>query len=273
MKVSPVLSIIAVVFCLCVVSCTPDATPFPVDIPTVNNNTPPPGSQSTLRYALAANTEGSISDLALIQAAAQVEQLTEPINTDDLGSRYDLVVAYGDIPDGTRSPTVPHIALVINPLIAPLDNTVLRNIVRRSLNPQAIVAALELPGAEAATLESSPSSILRAELANAGWPDGLSLILAYAYTPGVVNVTEQLQLTGIRAQLLALTESELVSAFEEDRIQAALISWKTPEEREDWVSRFGSDNVLDLYSVPISYLAVSGLEVEFTPGGWPIPGD
>jgi hypothetical protein len=261
---------IAVVFCLCIVGCTPDATPFPVDIPTITS-TPPLSSQSTLRYALSANTENLVSDLAAIQAAAQVEQLTEPINGDDLGSRYDLVVAYGDLAGGIRSPIVHHIALILNSSIAPLDNAILINILRRSLNPQEIVTALEMSGAEANAFESASPMILRTELANAGWPDGLSLILAYAYTPGITNVSEQLQVAGIRAQLLALPDNEISIAFEEGRIQAALIAWKTPEEREDWVSRFGSDNVIDLYSVPISYLAISGLEVEFTTSGWPLP--
>jgi hypothetical protein len=267
MKVSAVS---AVVFCLCIVGCTPDATPFPVDIPTISS-TPLPGSQSTLRYALAANTENLVSDLAVMQAAAQVEQLTEPINTDDLGSRYDLVVAYGDLAEGIHSPIVHHIALILNPSIAPLDNAILINILRRSLNPQNIVTALEMAGAEANVFESASPMTLRTELANAGWPDGLSLILAYAYTPGIANVSEQLQQVGIKAQLLALTENEIGVAFEEGRIQAALMVWKTPEERQDWVSRFGSDNVIDLYSVPISYLAISGLKVEFTASGWPIP--
>jgi hypothetical protein len=269
MKFSNV-STLAVIFCLCIVGCTPDATPFPVDIPTISS-TPPAGSQSTLRYALSANTENLVSDLAVIQAAAQVEQLTEPINNGDLGNRYDLVAAYGDLAEGTRSPIVHHITLILNPVIAPLDNAILINILRRSLNSQDIVTTLKMAGAEPNVLESSPTAIMRTELANAGWPDGLSLILAYAYTPGVVNVAEQLQRAGIRAHLLTLTEKEIRIAFEEGRIQAALMVWKTPEEREDWVSRFGSDNVIDLYSIPISYLAISGLKVEFTASGWPIP--
>ena len=264
------LSPITFLICLWLVSCTPEATPFPVDIPTIGS-TSAPNSQFTVRYALAANTENLVSDLAVIQAETQVEQLTEPVNNDDLGNRYDLVAAYGDLVDGTRSPIVHHIALVINPSIPPLDNTILIDILRRSLDTQAIVNAVDISGAEANVFDSSSPVILRTELANAGWPDGLKLILAYAYTPGAATVAEYLGLAGIHAQLLALTENEVIMTFAEDRIQAALITWKTAEERESWVSQFRSENVIDLYSIPISYVVVSGLNVEFTTSGWPIP--
>jgi hypothetical protein len=269
MKISA-LSPITFLICLWLVSCTPEATPFPVDIPTISS-TSAPNSQSTLRYALAANTENLVSDLAVIQAEAQIEQLTAPINNDDLGSHYDLATAYGDLEGGTRSPIVNHIALVLNPSIAPLDNKILINILRRSLDTKAIVTALDISGVEANAFDPLSPLMLRTELANAGWPDGLKLILAYAYTPGAATVAEHLGLAGIQAQLLALTEQEVITAFTVGRIQAGLISWKTAEERENWVSKFGDENVLDLYSVPISYIAVSGLDVEFTPSGWPIP--
>jgi hypothetical protein len=152
-----------------------------------------------------------------------------------------------------------------------VDNPLLLNILRRSLNPEIIVSALQMTGAVANTLESLPPMALRTQLANAGWPDGLSLILAYTGTPGVINVAEQLQKAGIQAQLLALAEAEVGSAFEEGRIQAALITWTILEERQDWINRFGNDNVIDLYTIPISYIATEGLKLEFTLGGWPIP--
>lgn len=254
-----------------VAGCTPDATPFPVDLPTTTSSTPPPGSTSTVRYALAENTNGLVNDLALIQAAAQVEQLTEPINSDDLGSRYDMVVTYGDLQGGTRSPSEHHISLIINPATAPLDNPVLRNILRRSLEPQAIVTALEIPGMTANILESSAPTALRTELANEGWPDGLSLTLAYDHTPGVAHITQQLKEAGIQARLLPLTADEIMIAFDEGRIQAAIIAWKTIEEQQGWISHFGDGNVIDLYTVPISYIGAAGIRIEFTPGGWPIP--
>src|SRR5262245_16264955 len=83
---------------LLVAACGPEATPYPVDIPSATTSTPQTSDTSTIRYALAANTNGLVSDLSLIQASAQIEQLTEAVNPADLGNRYDLVAAYGDLP-------------------------------------------------------------------------------------------------------------------------------------------------------------------------------
>jgi hypothetical protein len=252
-------------------ACTPEATPFPVDIPTPESTTQPLGSTSNIRYALAANTEGYMSELSLIQAAAQVEQLTEPINAGELGSRYDIVVTYGDLPDGVHSPVTPHIALVVRPAIPPLDHPFLINILYSSLNPQTIVDTLDIIGAVADKRDPSLPAALRTELANAGWPDGLSLSIAYADTPGALEVANDLEAAGIQARLFPMNQEDMSGAFDEGLIQGALIAWKTPNERTEWVERFGEANVIDLYSIPISYLAIPGMEVTFTPGGWPLP--
>jgi len=261
------------IFALCglfFIACTPEATPFPVDIPTADNVTSVPSSSSTIRYALAANTDGYMGDLAFIQASAQVEQLTDPIDANGLGNRYDLLAAYGDLSGGIRSPITPHVTLVVNPTIPPLDDPFLRNILYRSLNTQAIIDFLAISGTVAAPRESSAPSTLRTELANAGWPDGLRMSVAYAYTPGAPQIIMQFQAAGIQAGVSPMSEDEIRKAFDEGQIQAALISWKTPAERTVWSSRFGEENVIDLYSVPISYIATPGLQITFTPGGWPI---
>jgi hypothetical protein len=255
----------------CLIGCTPEATPFPVDIPPTAGSTPPPGSNAAVRYALAANTEGYVADMGLIKASAQVEQLIEPINPAELGARFDLAAAYGDLPDGVRSPVMPHVALVINPAASPLNDPTLLAVLRRSLNPAAMITVLDIPGATADTIESTSPSVLRTELANAGWPDGMILSLAYAYTPGAAQIAEQLGGSGIHVRLSLLPESEISSAFDDETIQAALIAWETPEERQIWIDRFDETNVIDLYAVPISYIAVEGLTVSFSSAGWPLP--
>jgi hypothetical protein len=268
---SPLLLVIFAIGVSWIAACTPEATPFPVDIPTPSQATLPAGSTSTIRYALAANTEDYIGELSLIQDTAQVEQLTEPIDASDLGSRYDIVAAYGDLPDGLRSPVTPHIAFVMNPAASPLDTPFLLNIVSNSLNPQAIVDLLAIPGTVADTRDSSFPPALRTELANAGWPDGLSLSMAYSNPPGALEIADYLEEAGIQARLLSISEDEMSGAFDEGLIQVALIAWETPEERKEWVDRFGVANVIDLYAVPISYLAIPGMQITFTPGGWPLP--
>ena len=253
------------------VACEPQATPFPASIPTATIALPAV-SITPIRYAVAANTQGLIPHLELIQNAAQVEQLSEPDNPDDLGKRYDIVVAYGDMEEGITSPVKPHIALVLNSDIPPLNNPTLLSVLRRAINPQAIVTALNIPGVVPEIVEAGEPNKLRVELANAGWPDGFSLKMAYAYTPGFAELTEELHAAGIEVDALAMTQEDIGKAFEEKRIQMALIAWVTAEERQVWMVSFGEGNVMDLYSVPISYRAIPELKVTFTADGWPVVG-
>lgn len=262
---------ILILFMLAHSGCTPEATPYPVDAPENGNRNLSAGSTATIRYALATNADGFVSDLALIQASAQVEQLTEPLNPDDIGNQYDLAAAYGDILGGTRSPIVPQATLILHSSAPPLDNPALLEIVRRSLNTQAIAEAMAIDGITAHNREFDVPARLRTELANAGWPDGLSLRLAYTAVPGAVQVATVLQRAGINAHIVSMNEDDLRIAFDNETIQAALVAWVTREERDSWVDSFGQANVLDLYSIPISYIAAEGLFITFTPGGWPLP--
>ena len=212
-----------------------------------------------------------VSDIALIENAAQIEQLDAAINPDDLGSRFEIVAAYGDIPGGTRSPITPHIALVINPTLLPWSDLNILNIFRQSLDPEKITQAIDITGVVAESATSESTSEIHTQLANAGWPDGLSFNFGNAYAPGGEQIIKQWQTAGIDAQKTIMPENEIQTALIEGRIQAALVSWTTPDERGEWVSQFGEDNVIDLYSLPISYLAVPELHLTFTPGGWPLP--
>jgi hypothetical protein len=50
----------------------------------------------------------------------------------------------------------------------------------------------------------------------------------------------------------------------------ALITWATPEQRRTWTDLAGDTNVFDLFTLPISYLAVDGLNINFAPDGFPL---
>jgi hypothetical protein len=68
---------------LLLVGCQPDATPFPVDIPSTPTETP--SAQSALsdvpvRYGLAPNTANAIPNLELISVDTQIIRLSEPVN-------------------------------------------------------------------------------------------------------------------------------------------------------------------------------------------------
>lgn len=273
----PVIGLLCLIILLA--ACGPEATPFPVDLPTPDTamsaslGTPEaaPGvnaAPGVIRYALAANIAGLVDDLSLIEQTARVETLAAPVNPDDLGSRYDIIAAYGDLPGGQRSPIEHHVALVLNPALSPTNDADIAGILRRAINPQAILPAMTIPGAMPELLESDSPTTLRVELANAGWPDGFDLNLVYDDAPGVEAVIAALQ--SISIVVYARQADDALAAFETNQANLALITWSTPEERATWEKREGDANVIPLYTLPISYLAVEGLTITFTPSGWPV---
>lgn len=259
--------------------CGPQPTPFPVDIPAEETQPPAPTEAAPaavepslppgiIRYALAANTAGLVADLPLIEASTQVEQLADPPHPDDLGRRYDILAAFGDLPGGQRSPILQHVALLINP--AAVQQEELAAVLRHSLDPADVLAALAAPGTAAEPLAIPSVTARRVELANAGWPDGINLNLAYTFAPGAAQAAAALQAARIGTQPAQMTAEALNSALETGQIHLALIVWKTPDERAAWAERAGAANLVDLYTVPIGYQAAPGLNITFTPSGWPI---
>lgn len=250
---------------LLLASCEPAATPFPVELAATATPTLPPSTPVPIRYALAPNTAGLIADLTLMQGGGIVQQLSVLPDPTGIGSEYDVVVIYGDFNGWTRA-SAPTISLVIGPDMEPA----LADILRRAIDAQGIIAALDISGATAASSAHTPAPILRIELANMGRPDGFGINLGYAYTPGASQITAQLTAANIQSRLSLQTNTDLQSALIEGRLQAGLIMWLTPDERQSWADRFGSAQVIDLYTVPISYLAAPDLVISLTPGGWPL---
>jgi hypothetical protein len=255
---------------LVLAACEAQPTPFPVDLPSVPTSTPEPSIAAPIRYALDANTLGYVADIEMIEGSAQVEQLTEEINPNDFGNRYDIAAGYGVWSDWTRSPVIPHVALILNDNAPPLDSLLLANVVRLSVNAEAIVAELGIPGVVADESTASSVQTLRAELANQGYPDGLKLTLAYAYTPGVVQLAHQLRAAGIEVQAAPMVDADIQAALSEKWLHLALVAWTTEEQRATWAAQVGEENVVNLYILPISYRALPEFTITFTPSGWPI---
>ena len=237
-------------------ACQPPATPLPVNLPTL----PPPSSTpglytstpTPLRYAVAPDALPFFSqqDQTQISASAAIIPLDAPPVPSDLGVRYDLVVAVGDLAGGTLAPSPLQIGLVINSALPPLDDPTLVEIIRRTIDPQKIAAALNLPGVQAATEQPEDSTALRNQLANAGYPDGFDVTLAVQIAPGAEVLTQMLKAIGIDARLTTnLSEPAHLTLTSEQT---------------------GNANVIPLFSLPINYSAVAGLKISFTPDGFPI---
>jgi len=253
-------------------ACSDDAaTPFPAQLPTTPTSPPQATDIPPIRYVLGANTIGYVADLAALEAAAQVEQRAESVDPAGLGGAFDLVATYGAYEGWQRSPLTPQAMLVINPDADPLTPD-LADLLRRAINPQPVVDALGIPGVNPAMVMSVSPRALREQLANAGRPDGLQIALGHTFVPGAEAIAAQLDAINVDVRLVAVPADEINAALTAGRVQMALVTWTDPAQQADWRGLFGAAYTADLYNLPISYLAVDGLTINTTPGGWPLPG-
>ncbi|MDX1991837.1 MAG: hypothetical protein SF029_05585 [bacterium] len=247
-------------------ACEGEATPLAAEIPPTPTPTQLPVTPQPIRYALGMNTLNAVAELSLLESAAQVEQLTAPASAADLGTRFDLIAQYGQQAGWTPSEITPQVALVIDRL----ENPVLMDVLRGAVDAQAIVEMLNIPGMVARPTTPLNPADLRAQLANQGRPDGFGLVIGHTFVLGVEQVTRQLETINIETRTVALSEAALLNALEEGSVQAGLFIWTSDDQRAAWQTAFGAENVIDLYSLPISYLAREGLRITFSPGGWPL---
>lgn len=253
---------------LLVSGCEPESTPLPAFV--VASPTPPPATptRGPLRYGLT-HESGQIPDLALLRAAAEVEFIDA--NADESGSRYALLAGYGERPGWTRSPVVPRVSLVVGARRPPLNATEIAALVLGAIDPQALVDANGVQGDEAlAVVSTSRLPTTRATLAGMGWPDGFDVALGHSGTPGAQAIADQLADAGIRAVLVTLAPEALLDALTDGRVNLALVVWTDEDARAAMAAAVGPERVLDLYTLPITFQAVDGLQLSFTPGGWPL---
>lgn len=246
-----------IAFALCgllAAACEPEATPLPVILPTLSpaaTITPAPNEQP-LRYALAPDVANFLSaeDKRLISADALIVPLDVPPTTDALGSEYDILVALSAFPESSEAPTPLRLVLRLNTTLAPLDDPEIAAIVRQAVNPETFASALGF--APEQTGISPAPEMLRASLANAGYPDGFDLTLAADFTVGAETIMQNLSALRLEVRLAAAGEDA----------HLRLTSVPNPTE--------SSGEIVELLTLPIYYRAVPGLDVKFTPAGFPI---
>lgn len=252
---------------LLLAACEPAATPFPVDIPTTPTENPlqPTPDQIVPRIALAANMTGFMPERDTLDANAEVIELDAESDLNALEGVYDLALAYGAFPGWTRIEPDQTIALIISDAADPA----IRDLLRRALNPAAVVTALNIPGAQHLHEANPDAAAIRAELANMGRPDGLAFIMGHAHIPGADDIAGGFAAANIETLTLTLGADDVWDALANGTIGMALIRWREPGERAEWGERVGAENVIDLYQLPLSYLAGPDVEISLTADGLP----
>ncbi len=236
-------------------ACAPEPTPLPVILPTLPPATAAPAADATdapLRYALAPDALPYLSaaDRAAISAHAGIIALDSPPDPADLGSAYDLIVSLAALPDASLSPTELQISLLIDTSLVPLDDPQLADLLRLAIDPQAVARALGISSEQAGASPTLTTAALRADLANAGYPDGFDVALAADGLPGAGTIAQMLAAVGIDARAVTAQPAHLT-----------LTSAAPPD----------ASAALPIYRLPIHFLAVDGLSITFTPSGFPIP--
>jgi hypothetical protein len=262
---------------LLLAACSPPPTPLPVDIPPTETATPEPGSATVtpapLRIVFGANLADGIpaADLALITNGNTLEQFSTTLDN----TAADLIITLGtDLPNAAQAPNLYHVSLALNPTVLPLDNPEVGTLFRETLNPNFIVPTLDINGARIdPTVAPAPSlTDLRGRYANLGFPDGFDIAIANMSAAGAPALQLHLLGLNIEPRITLMSDVEAAAAYQSGDVHVVLFAWGTPEQRELWVTRAGAENVLDLYSIPISYSAAPNVEVmSFTPLGFPIP--
>jgi hypothetical protein len=242
------LGLAALLFLAC--ACEPEATPLPGNLPTRAPATATAEATPALvRYAIAPDALPYLAaeDQTLISASAEIIALDAPPAADDLGTRYDIVVALGSLPDSTLVPEPLRVSLIFDTSLPPLDDAEIELIVYQTVDPQAIARALGVPPEQAGAAPSPSRETLRARLANAGYPDGFDLTLA-AFAPGAETLVGLLEAIGVHARIVT------------DADEAAHLTLTTEL----------ATDALTILTIPIRYRAVDGLSITFTPSGFPI---
>lgn len=270
---------------LLLAACEPAPTPFAVVPPTatitqeiaVVTSTPAPESTaevttlpaSNFRYGIAPNMQGSIAELDLLEATGDIIHAPD-LESDTLGRDYDILMAYGALEGWQQSPIIPTVTLVINVNAPPLNDNAAAALVGRSLNPAQIVDQVGITGFTAAPFDALPPLQFRTDMANAGYPDGLALVLGHTFIPGALTIAQNWAQVNIDTRVQAFLEVDIAARFESGDMHLGLIAVTSTEQRREWTARLGERNVIDLYTMPISYQSTPGLNISFTPGGLPI---
>lgn len=248
------------------VACEAPATPLAAG---AHTNAPPEAPMTsavplqTLRYGILADSRPHL-DISLIEAVVPVETINR---VEDIAG-FDLVIGLGRYEGWQMLSMQQHVSLAIRTDYAPLDIPSVTDLISTVLDVSRLINALGTSGMqETVTHTHRPSAEIRTILANDGYPDGLMLRFASPDIPASALIQEQFAEAGI-------TLVPAIYPMTEPNPQAAhlvLFTWLNAEERASWQAQFGDDTLIDLWTIPISYITSERVTVRFAENGLPIP--
>ena len=255
---------------LALAGCAEQATPLPVAVP--STLTPEP-STDQISVSEAVRT-GILRAILPFWPADPAEDFADypiierPISADQLGD-LDLLIGLGLHPGWQPSGATLHIALLLNPMLAPLNDPQTAQLLRQSIDANRLSRSYaDLPGIMPSDQRASDPSTIRNQLAMAGHPDGFRLVLAAPELPLSENIVADLADYSFAVEQREWLNNSPLESFEANQAHLILVHWYTDEEASSIQSEVGAENTLELFRIPVSYLLRPGLEVQLD-GLWP----
>lgn len=251
-------------------ACQPEATP-------VANVVPPTPTEDIIEtlappihYVLGATIQNMDSIRDEITRSALLIPMSGLTEDSLLGTDYDIIADYGIIDGWQQSPIIPTVSLIINPNLAPLNDDIIANVIRSGVDSVRIVNQTNISGTLPLAISTIRLTSLKTEFANMGYPDGFELQMSIAEIPNSDAIVNELNGLNLDLQVTQRTLENIATQLTNNRLHLALIKWHNVSEKAIWTSAVGEMNVIDLYQVPISYLASPELTITFSDNGFPI---
>lgn len=251
-------------------ACQPEATPVanlapPTATPDIVETIAPP-----VHYVLGTHIQNMDSIRDEIAESALLIPASGLTEESLLGTDYDIIADYGIVEGWEQSPVIPTVSLIINPNLAPLNDDTIANVIRSGIDGVRIVNQTNISGTLPLAISTIRLTSLKTEFANMGYPDGFELQMSIAEIPNSDAIVNELHDLNIDLQLTQDTIENTVIQLTNNRLHLAVIKWHDVSEKALWTSAVGEMNVIDLYQLPISYLASPTLTITFTDNGFPI---
>ncbi|MEO1288523.1 MAG: hypothetical protein AAFV93_12205 [Chloroflexota bacterium] len=246
--------------CMLLVGCEAQATPIANIATPTATSAPSPIPVDVVLFGIASNIAPYVGDLPID---------FEIVDGNSALSDYDLVVSYGALDGWQQSPQAHRVSLAINPNLSPLNDLTIRDLIPSVLDSQAIVSNLNINGAQQTTARTTvlSSAEIRTTLANSGYPDGFQMIMAIEQVPAIDTLVVQFSALSLDMRLVPLRDGIIA----ENQAHLALFLWADDSERDAWVALVGEENIVDLWTMPISYITSGDVAIEFSETGIPFP--